>query len=110
MHAVEALKALRREQVKLGQEQTGRFEKRLEEARFNVHSAIEEGDPRDRVFEFASKWKADLIFLGSHGCHGWKKLMLGSVSEAVARHAPCSVEIVRTPRLMALRKQLITGR
>jgi universal stress protein A len=39
---------------------------------------------------------ADLIILGSHGRRGVDRWLLGSVAEAVARHAPCSVEIVRT--------------
>jgi len=38
---------------------------------------------------------ADLIVLGSHGRTGMTRLFMGSVSEAVARHAGCSVQIVR---------------
>jgi nucleotide-binding universal stress UspA family protein len=44
----------------------------------------------------ADEWKADLIVLGSHGKHGIEKFLLGSVAESVARHAKCSVMIVRT--------------
>lgn len=50
-----------------------------------------------RDLEQASKWGADLIVLGSHGRKGLKHFLLGSVSETVARHAICSVEIVRVP-------------
>jgi nucleotide-binding universal stress UspA family protein len=35
--------------------------------------------------------------LGSHGRKGVARFVLGSVSEAVARYARCSVEIVRLP-------------
>jgi nucleotide-binding universal stress UspA family protein len=38
---------------------------------------------------------ADLIVVGSHGYRGFKRFLLGSVSQAVASHAKCSVEIVR---------------
>ena len=43
-------------------------------------------------------WRAHLIVVGSHGRRGLTRFLLGSVSQAVALHAPCSVEIVRTPR------------
>jgi nucleotide-binding universal stress UspA family protein len=33
--------------------------------------------------------------VGSHGKTGLDRLLLGSVSEHIARHATCSVEIVR---------------
>lgn len=53
------------------------------------------GDPRSVLLDLADSWKADLIVMGSHGRHGLDRLLLGSVSEAVALHATCSVEVVR---------------
>jgi nucleotide-binding universal stress UspA family protein len=47
------------------------------------------------IIETAKDWGADLVVLGSHGYGGFKRFLLGSVSQAVASHAPCSVEIVR---------------
>jgi nucleotide-binding universal stress UspA family protein len=47
------------------------------------------------ILDCATKWKADLIVVGSHGKNGIQRLLLGSVSEYVATHAKCSVEIVR---------------
>lgn len=58
--------------------------------------AIHEGDPRTVILDEAENWNADLIVVGSHGRTGVRRWMMGSVSEAVARHAACSVEIVRT--------------
>ena len=55
------------------------------------------GDPKEVILEEADKWGADLIVLGSHGYHGFKRFWLGSVSLAVASGAQCSVEIVRCP-------------
>ncbi len=51
--------------------------------------------PRDIILQEAASWGADLIVLGSHGRHGADRFLLGSVSEAVAMHAACSVEVVR---------------
>ncbi|MBZ5698739.1 MAG: universal stress protein [Acidobacteriia bacterium] len=64
---------------------------------FNVTSTLEEGDPKSKIIDLASKWNADLIVLGSHGRRGLDRFLMGSVAEAVARHAKCSVEIVRVP-------------
>jgi nucleotide-binding universal stress UspA family protein len=57
------------------------------------------GRPAETVIETAKKWGSDLIALGSHGYRGFTRFLLGSVSYAVASHAPCSVEIVRKPIL-----------
>ena len=54
-----------------------------------------EGRPREAILEEAEQWAADLIVVGSHGYGPIKRFFLGSVSLAIALHAPCSVEIVR---------------
>ena len=53
------------------------------------------GDARVTLLDEAAAWGADLIVLGSHGRHGLDRLLIGSVSESVAMHANCSVEVVR---------------
>jgi len=53
------------------------------------------GEPRAVILDTAKAWGADLIVLGSHGRRGLDRLLLGSVSESVAIHADCSVEVVR---------------
>jgi nucleotide-binding universal stress UspA family protein len=40
---------------------------------------------------------ASLLVVGSHGRTGWRKLMLGSVADAVVQHAACPVVVVRVP-------------
>jgi len=62
-----------------------------------VHTTTLEGDPAKSLLEEAERWNADLVVLGSHGYGPVKKMALGSVSQAVATHAHCSVEIVRCP-------------
>jgi nucleotide-binding universal stress UspA family protein len=53
------------------------------------------GEPRAVILDTAKTWRADLIVLGSHGRRGMDRFLLGSVSEAVAIHAHCSVEVIR---------------
>jgi len=54
------------------------------------------GDPRTVLLDEAKSWGADLVVVGSHGLHGLDRVLLGSVSEAVAMHAHCSVEVIRS--------------
>lgn len=55
------------------------------------------GSPESRIVETAEEMNADLIIVGSHGYNRWERLLLGSVSDSVVHHAPCSVLVVRTP-------------
>ena len=80
---------------KEGEELVAQTASRLEAAGFKVSAQVEEGDARELILECAKKWGPDLILLGSHGKRGLDRFLLDSVSEAIARHAGCSVEIVR---------------
>ena len=70
----------------------------LSSAGFVVTTMVKIGDARSTILEGAEVWQADLIVLGSHGRTGLERFFLGSVSDAVARHAHCSVQIVRVPK------------
>jgi nucleotide-binding universal stress UspA family protein len=74
-----------------------RIGKELRSAGFKVDTAVEIGDIRETIIDSAAAWRADLIVVGSHGQRGIQRFLLGSVAEFVARHAKCSVEIVRAP-------------
>lgn len=56
------------------------------------------GKPADQITAVARSIGADLIVLGTHGRYGWKRAALGSVAEAVVRHAPCPVLTVKPSR------------
>lgn len=62
-----------------------------------VCSKVLEGDPGDRIAKFAAEVHADLIVMPSHGYHGVKRFLLGSVTESVLRHAPCEVLVLKRP-------------
>jgi nucleotide-binding universal stress UspA family protein len=59
--------------------------------------AIPTATPKELILNEANEWGADLIVVGSHGRRGFSRFLLGSVSESVALHAGCSVEIIRQP-------------
>ncbi|MGK7948905.1 MAG: universal stress protein [Xenococcaceae cyanobacterium] len=54
------------------------------------------GEPESYICDLAAFWSAELIIVGSRGLTGVKEMFLGSVSNYVTHHAPCSVLIVRS--------------
>jgi nucleotide-binding universal stress UspA family protein len=60
-----------------------------------LSSTILEGVPAHALLEEAARWQPDLIVVGSHGYGAAESVLLGSVSQALAHQAPCSVEIIR---------------
>jgi nucleotide-binding universal stress UspA family protein len=69
---------------------------KLRAAQFIVSTELVEGDPKSHIIDVANAWHADMIVLGSHGRTGLSRFLIGSVSQAVVRHAHCSVEIIRS--------------
>jgi nucleotide-binding universal stress UspA family protein len=61
--------------------------------------------PAKTILEEANEWKADLIVVGSHGRRGFDRIAMGSVSEALAMHAHCSVEVVRVPQRVEVKEK-----
>ena len=55
--------------------------------------------PKEGILKEAEAFDADLIVVGSQGLGALSRFLLGSVSQAVALHANCSVEIVRKQSL-----------
>jgi nucleotide-binding universal stress UspA family protein len=71
---------------------------RLEQAGFKTNRFVIPGEARTSIVDAAAQWHPDLIVIGSHGWKGLDRVLLGSVSDAVVRRAPCSVEVVREPQ------------
>ena len=72
-----------------------KLQAREESSKVNVLTRVVSGSPKRVILEQAEAFGADLIVVGSRGLGAWDRLLLGSVSQAVAMHANCSVEIAR---------------
>ena len=71
---------------------------KLRAAGLTTSQANREGDPAHVLIKEAEEWGADSIFVGTRDVHGFRHLLHGSVSSAVAARAQCSVEVVRAKR------------
>jgi nucleotide-binding universal stress UspA family protein len=56
---------------------------------------VADGDPRSVIPSTAAAWGADLVVVGARGVGAFTRLLLGSVSTSVVRHARCPVLVVR---------------
>ncbi|HTS61432.1 MAG TPA: universal stress protein [Candidatus Acidoferrales bacterium] len=54
-----------------------------------------EGAAETAITGYASEWGADIIVVGASDRSLLEKLVLGSVSDGIVKHAPCSVLVVR---------------
>jgi nucleotide-binding universal stress UspA family protein len=64
-------------------------------AALDIKAEVLDGSPQRVIVETAQEWGADLIVVGSHGYGFWGRTLIGSVSDSVIHHAPCSVLVVR---------------
>ncbi|MEN9252382.1 MAG: universal stress protein [Thermostichales cyanobacterium BF3_bins_165] len=60
-----------------------------------IQIQLKHGIPGQSICQLAKTWGADLIVLGRRGHSGLEELLLGSVSNYVLHHAPCSVLAVQ---------------
>ncbi len=63
----------------------------------HVRVELQRGAPVDIICERAKDLAVDLIVLGTRGLNILDRILLGSVSTAVAQRAHCSVMVVRNP-------------
>lgn len=72
-----------------------RARQRLAQRWVNVTARVLDGDPRETIVAAARHQAADLIVLGARGLAAVNPLLLGRVSIAVAREAPCPVLVCK---------------
>lgn len=70
---------------------------RAEAAGVPIITRLATGDPAETICAYAAEIDARLVAVGTRGHSTVASLLLGSVSQAVVRHAPCPVLVVRVP-------------
>ena len=66
-----------------------------------------QGNPANKIIDFAEKNDIDLIVMGTQGKTGIHRFLIGSVSENVVRHSERSVLVVRGESADLLFKALL---
>lgn len=79
-----------------GRKATEAIAERASEEGVEFVTAIEEGRPSDRIFEYVSDNDVDLVVMGTHGRTGVGRVLLGSVAERVIRRSDVPVMAVRS--------------
>jgi universal stress protein A len=61
------------------------------------------GDPATEIVRLAKQEQADLIVMATAGRSGWRRVLMGSVAEAIVREAPCPVLTLNEPAMHSAR-------
>jgi nucleotide-binding universal stress UspA family protein len=89
------MESLREEATTRARDAALAAEKTIGDAGLKVSGSVLTGLAKEAIVDEAKEWGADMIVVGSHGLRGITRLLIGSVAEAVAMHAHCSVEVIR---------------
>ncbi|CAJ35313.1 universal stress protein [Methanocella arvoryzae] len=91
IHYAEGMTELRQ----AGNEATGRIRQICEKYGVECEEFILKGQPADTIVRVSREICASCIVIGSIGTSAIERVLIGSTSEKVMRHAPCPVLLVR---------------
>ncbi|MFK7825459.1 MAG: universal stress protein [Oligoflexales bacterium] len=94
--AKEKIEAYNTDMLKKANELLNDAKKLVEPSAQSCEAKLVEGSPAEVLIEQSKD--ADLIVMGSRGLNPIKKIFLGSVSDALLRHAECSVLLYKEPK------------
>jgi nucleotide-binding universal stress UspA family protein len=69
--------------------------RRAENARLSIQTHALPEAPADAIVRVARETNADVIVIGNRGAQGARRV-LGSIANAIVRHSPCNVFVVKT--------------
>ncbi|TFG64732.1 MAG: universal stress protein, partial [Gemmatimonadales bacterium] len=97
-YVLHPLAAIDNDELYPGEEEARRaLEESLTDVAWNrvVHSVGRAAHAAPAILDYANEHNVDLIVMGSHGRRGFRRLLLGSVTEEVVRLATCPVLVIR---------------
>jgi nucleotide-binding universal stress UspA family protein len=71
------------------------LEKKAHKSNVEIKTMTTIGHPADQILRYVKDNRCDMIIVGQRGKSGVEVFLLGSVSRRIARHAPCTVVIVK---------------
>jgi nucleotide-binding universal stress UspA family protein len=83
------------EAIASGTTELNRIVSELNTEGVTVETINELGDPSSTIIALCERLSADLLVIGRRGAGFVERMMLGSVADRLARHAPCAVLIVQ---------------
>jgi nucleotide-binding universal stress UspA family protein len=96
-HEIDKLAHVRNQQLEQARlrldQMSERIKKRIEGV--SARWEILDGDPRETIVTRAKEWNATLVMMGCKGKNWIDRIFVGSVSEAIATWADCSVEVIK---------------
>jgi nucleotide-binding universal stress UspA family protein len=79
---------------KIYEREKSRLEDVLTASSFDSRGIMEQGEPYKRIVSFAKEEDIDLIVMGARGLGFIKGMLIGSVTDAVLKSAPCPVFVI----------------
>lgn len=70
---------------------TENLEKQADEQDIKAITTVREGVPRDEILAYVEENEIDLIVMGTHGRTGFKRVLIGSVTESVVHKSDIPV-------------------
>lgn len=92
----ELLAGAMKEQEREARSYLQKVRRRLTRAGIEAEVWLETGEPAERILEVAQLAGADLVVMSTHGRSGLRRMIFGSVAEAVLRHAGIPVLLTRS--------------
>lgn len=90
-----SFEAERNEILRRGEDVISDAHRILSKEPISANHEVLEGDPAQKICQYAEDQASDLIVIGNRGLSGLKKWVLGSVSQEVTQNASCPVLVVK---------------
>lgn len=78
-----------------GREILAEGKRKVQDEGLEVETVLREGNSAQEIVKLAREGQFSLVVVGARGIHRIREILMGSVSEGVAKNAPCPVLVVK---------------